>query len=413
LQQEFVFIMPALYADMANGVAGDMFLAALFELGVAPATVVSSLRPLQLGQFDIVHERRCDAHGFIAGYCIVRDLHENHTHRHLTQILELIERVDAAPRVRQRAAAVFRRLAEAEAQVHGCDIDSVHFHEVGALDAIVDIVGVCVALEQLQIDRVYASTFTVGSGTIKCAHGTLPTPAPATLQLLQGWPVRRLPLSAELTTPTGAALVTTLAETPAPMPTAIWQRYGIGHGQRDFAECANIFRAVVLQDMPAASMPAAESIELLETDIDDQSPELTAAVAAPLFAAGALDVTMTPLLMKKGRAGVRITVLAPVGQAAALAQIVFRHTSSIGVRITPVKRLTLPRQAAVVTTAWGEVAAKRVQRPQGVELVPEYEACLALAQQHDVPVRSVYQAAVRAGVEAAAAINSESSNATQ
>lgn len=420
--------------DPVAGAAGDMILAALFDLGADPAHVAETLHRGGLHGFRISFERRRDRHHLFSGYCRVemdgdtppqapaetgpaeenahqgngRYGHSSHHHHHhngtageqpaarppsqphrrLPDILHIIDTSAAPARARERAAAIFTRLAEAEAAVHGTGIEEVHFHEVGAVDAIVDVFGTCLALEQLDVDHVYCAALKVGQGTVECAHGTLPVPAPATAKLLEGFPFRRLAVSAELTTPTGAAILTTLSEGDWSDSACRLLRTGVGHGTRDLQERPNILRAFLVETAAGTA-----EIEVLETDIDDESAEITADLAARLRNAGALDVTLTQLLMKKGRPGVRLSVLAQPGAAPGLADLIFRHSSTIGIRVSSARRFVLPRSAVTRDTPWGAVAAKRIERPNGVEIVPEYESCRELAERARVSVREVDRAA--------------------
>ena len=388
--------MPTVCFDPVTGAAGDMILAALFDLGAQPDAVDAAVRSTGLEGFELSFSRSRDRGGLLTGTCEVR-VHEAHGHHHhghghrgLTEILGLIRDGDIPPRAAERASAVFRRLADAEAAVHGIPPEEVHFHEVGAVDSIVDILGACIALEQLEVDHVRCSGFKVGRGTVRCAHGVLPVPAPATAKLLEGFEITPLDIESELTTPTGAAILTTLSE-------GTWHglrfrllRCGCGRGRREFEQAPNIIRAFLVEDDAVS-----ERIEILETDIDDESPEATAALPGILRQAGALDATLTPLLMKKGRSGVRLTVVARAGTAQQLADLVFRHSGTLGVRLLHASRFILPRERAVADTPWGQILAKRVERPHGVEIIPEFEAARELAESAGVPIRDVMNSARR------------------
>jgi uncharacterized protein (TIGR00299 family) protein len=434
--------MPDIAFEPVMGASGDMILGALFDLGANPATVERDLRNAGLDGFHLhfthadgphhVRYGRCEVHVEGEEACgrwpvvggekpknAAHDHHHGHNHhapspqatdhrpqtashqphRGLRDILEIIGRLQAPPRAKERAARIFTRLADAEAAVHGIAPEKVHFHEVGAVDSIVDILGACLALEQLQVDRVFCSAMKVGTGTIRCAHGILPNPAPATVRLLEGsvLPVVRLPVEMELTTPTGAAILTALAEGDWSGRPLRWTRAGSGCGSRTLPEGPNILRAFLLESAPAAATPTAapeEAITVLETDLDDESPEVTATLPDLLRRAGALDATLAPLLMKKGRPGVRLTVLAKPADAAALAALILTHSSSIGVRTWAAARFVLPREAGTAATPWGDVRTKRVTRPDGtVEATPEFESCRELAEKAGVPLRRIMHAA--------------------
>ena len=309
----------------------------------------------------------------------------------MNDILALIDASDASPRAKENATKIFCRLGECEAAVHGVPVEEIHFHEVGAVDSIVDIFGICIALELLGVERVYRSGFKCGHGVVKCAHGTMPVPAPATVKLLAGQPVEHLDISCELTTPTGAAVLTALAEEDWTGVSLRMLGVGCGHGRREFSQRPNMIRAH-LAEIGAASA-GADKVEVIETDVDDQSAEASAQLAELLLRAGALDVSMLSVQMKKGRPGVRLTVVCHPGEAEDLACILLGQGTTIGVRIHTARRMVLPRSAVTVSTPWGDVCCKRVERPSGIEIVPEFESCRQIAESADVPLRRVMDAA--------------------
>ena len=408
--------MKAICFEPVAGAAGDMILASLFDLGADPSEVERIIRTGGLDGFHIQFERRPDVHRITCGYCDVMlgdtPAHEHehehghghepapaeHHHRGLRDILDIIGQSEAPPRAKERAEAIFRRLGAAEAAVHGVDIEEIHFHEVGAVDSIVDVFGICIALEQLGIDQVYASDFKVGHGTIRCAHGTIPVPAPATVKLLEGFAVERLDIKSELTTPTGAAVLTTLtAGDWRGMPMRILKT-GAGHGSREFTERPNMIRAF-LAEIDGNGLKQ-DTVTVIESDLDDESPEILGALVDSLLAAGALDASFLSVQMKKNRPGVRLTVLSTPDRSAALAELILTQTSTIGVRTSLVKRFTLPRSEQTVETPWGPVACKRVERPDGPDLVPELESCRECAANAGISLRRVMAAARAAGLEA-------------
>ncbi len=440
--------MPDIAFEPVMGASGDMILGALFDLGADPAAVERDLSKAGLDGFHLhfthaegphhVRYGRCEVHvagepEFSAQGDEAPHNHHGHDHGHdhghhhapaadtqhatrnakraaaqphrgLTDILEIIGRLRTPQRAKARAARIFRRLADAEAAVHGIAPEKVYFHEVGAVDSIVDILGACLALEQLGVERVFCSAMKVGTGTIRCAHGILPNPAPATVRLLEGsvLPVTRLPVEMELTTPTGAAILTTLAEGDWTGRPLRWTRAGSGCGSRTLPEGPNIIRAYLLEVAPAAApaLPgtAAETITVIETDLDDESPEVAATLPDLLRKAGALDAALAPLLMKKGRPGVRLTVLAKPADAPALAGLILTHSSSIGVRMWGASRFTLLREGGTTATPWGTVQVKRVTRPDGTaEATPEFESCRELAEKSGVPLRQIMHAAQNFG----------------
>ncbi|MDT8391965.1 MAG: nickel pincer cofactor biosynthesis protein LarC [Lentisphaeria bacterium] len=392
--------MSMLCFDPVGGAAGDMILASLFDLGAPVKAVDAAIRSMGLEAFTIDFQRRQDANHIVCGFCEVSELHhhhhahdddharDHHHGRHLAEILAMIAKGDFSQRAKDRAARVFRRLADAEGAVHGMPPEKVHFHEVGAVDSIVDIVGCCVAMDLLDVNTVLCSELKIGQGTVTCAHGVLPVPAPATSKLIEGFPIRRLAVDAELTTPTGAALLTTLSQgnwTNLPLTLG---KIGIGHGCREHQHVPNVIRAYLCDDQITHQL-----LTILEADIDDDTPERLAYVSEKLAAAGALDVTTMPVRMKKGRDGCRINVLATCLEADSLARVLLDESGTIGVRFHTINRVVLPREAGTVDTPWGRVKVKVVIRPSGVEKVPEFEDCRRLAEETRVPLRKIMLAA--------------------
>jgi hypothetical protein len=308
-------------------------------------------------------------------------------HRHLHHILEMIERAPLSGRVKQTASRVFQRLGDAEAQVHGVPIQKVHFHEVGAADSIADIVGASIALDLLDIEEVHVSPVNVGSGTVNTEHGVLPVPAPATANLLQGKPVYARGPEMELTTPTGAALAVTLGCNFGPLPAMRISSIGHGAGDRDFPMQANVLRVLVGE---RTSAPEATLVSVLEANIDDSSPQVLGYALDRLIEAGALDVTISPVQMKKNRPGSLLRVIAKPEDQERLAQIVFQETSTLGLRILAAERRVEERRFVEVETAWGKVRGK--VSGHGV-FSPEYDDCRAIAQSTGTPLKQVQSAA--------------------
>ncbi|MFN2384054.1 MAG: nickel pincer cofactor biosynthesis protein LarC [Gemmatimonadota bacterium] len=374
------------YLDMFSGVSGDMLLGACLAAGIRLEELEAALESLDLPGVRIRTER-VERQGIAATRCHV-DVPDTAHQRHLQEILDRIAAAELPPRVAERSRRVFQRLAAAESAVHGTTPEEVHFHEVGALDAIVDIVGGAWCLERLGIERLYASRFTLGSGWVTAAHGRLPVPPPAVLELVAGWPATGGTVEAELTTPTGAALVTTLAEGRGWPPDFVVEQTSYGAGTRELPGQPNLLRLVL-----GTVSAGAESLALIECDLDDLSPQLFEPLAEALTEAGALDVSWAALQMKKRRPGVAVRVLAPLTQVPAIGAALFRESTTIGYRWWPIGRETLAREAVELETSWGRVPAKRVRRPDGGwELRPEFEACRALARQRGVAVRDVMAA---------------------
>ena len=381
------------YLDMPSGISGDIFLGCLVDAGWPIADLVGLVHKLAVpaDRWDIRAETVM--RGALAATLVHVRVAEEATHRHLPDVVAIIDAVDLPAAVKAQAVAVFTRLAEAEAAVHGIDVNAVHFHEVGALDAIIDVLGVCAGLHALGVTQLYAGSFPLGEGWTQSAHGRIPLPAPATLKLLAaaGAPTRPAPGPGELVTPTGAALVCSLAEFR--QPSMRLTDTGMGAGQKEFG-WPNVAR-LWLGEPQESAVPASRLVQL-ETNIDDMSPELYAPVQEQLFAAGALDVWLTPVQMKKGRPGTLVGVLAAPEDEATLTQILLRETTTLGVRAHDVRRYAAGRAQRTVTTAYGPIRVK-VKLLDGVEVgaKPEYEDCRRAADAHGVPLRAVYAAVGR------------------
>ncbi len=380
------------YLDCFSGVSGDMCLGALVDAGVPLAKIEAALKGLPLSGWSLSAERVTRA-GIAATQVVVSlDHHHEHPHRGLGDVLAVIEGGSLERRVAERSAAVFRNLAEAEAAVHGTDPESVHFHEVGAVDAICDIVGTVVGLEELGLDALKFSTVMLGGGTVKAAHGVLPVPAPATVELLKGLPTAGGPVDVELTTPTGAALLKTLGEPSAHWPQMSVVAVGYGAGSRDLSGLPNVLRLAV------GSEPAGETesdcVWVLQTNLDDMTGEEVGHCTGKLMAGGALDAFVVPVQMKKGRPGVQLTVLCEPERLRAMEEVLWRHTSTLGVRRSLWQRSKLRRETRPVRTRWGEVRVKvAFLGGRAVRCEPEYEDCRAAAEAHGVSLREVAQAA--------------------
>jgi pyridinium-3,5-bisthiocarboxylic acid mononucleotide nickel chelatase len=399
-----------LYLDCFSGVSGDMLLGACLDAGVPLDELRAALGSLGLDDYVVSTEKVLRSgisatrwvldERVAAGAVPPQDGAHQHLHRHVGQIERLIARSALAPASRDRAIALVHRLAAIEAAIHQMPVADVHLHEVGALDSILDIVGGVFALEWFGADRIVASPLNLGSGTVRCAHGTLPVPAPATAQLIQGVPVYQDGPAVELTTPTGALLVTGFATAFGALPPMRVDRIGYGAGQRDFADRPNVLRILVGEADERAARPAGGRVTLLTFEIDDMNPQIYGVLIDMLLAAGAHDVYYTPVQMKKGRPGTLVTVMAPPERRPALSAIVFRETTTLGVRYHDEEREVLDREIVAVATPWGSVPVK-VARLDGVvtNAAPEFEACLALARAHDVPVKDVQAAAAKAWLD--------------
>jgi uncharacterized protein (TIGR00299 family) protein len=380
--------------DCFSGISGDMTLGALIDAGVDAEAVCRGIDSLGLPiRLDV---QKVHKGGFAATQVFV-EAPEEHSHRFLPDVEKILGRGSLTPGQRDLALRIFRRLAEAEAAVHGRPLEQVHFHEVGALDSIADIAGAAVALDLLGAERITSGPVPTGGGTVKCAHGVMPVPAPGTAELLKGVPLRPSPVKSELTTPTGAAILTTVVREWTEQPAMTVERIGYGAGQKDFLEQPNLLR-VFVGEAVAAALAGAEQDEVwvLETNLDDLPAEVVGYCYDLLLAAGAVDVFSTPVFMKKNRPGVLLTVLAPEAAVPAVEEVLFRETTTLGVRRHRARRDKLHRQAYTVQTAWGPVQGKLgwlEGRPP--VFAPEYESCARVAREHGVALREVYALAQR------------------
>ena len=385
--------MKLLYLDCLAGISGDMLLGALIDLGVAEDALRRELAKLTLPGYSIATQRVVKQN-IAATKFDCREEHHHHHHRGFTEIAGMITGSALAGPVKSRALSVFRRLGEVEAKIHNVPLAQIHFHEIGAVDSIVDIVGVCIALELLGVTEVAASPLPCGSGFIETAHGKFPVPAPATLELLRGVPVVPSTMVAELVTPTGAALLAEFCNQYGAMPALVVEKIGYGAGTRDLPGQPNVLRAVLGQ---TTKLPATDAIAVVETNIDDMNPEFFGEVMEHLLATGALDVFWTPVQMKKNRPGTLLTVLCEIDDIDRVAELILTHTTSFGVRIHEVRRRTLAREIVAVRTRHGEIAVK-IGRLNGklLQRSPEFESCRRVAVEVGLPVKDVYNEAARA-----------------
>jgi len=382
-----------LYLDCAGGVAGDMLLCALAE-ACGDVSFVEEL-PERLGFPDVTLKWPATRPGGFAArrLDVGFDPSEHPRHRNLADVEEILEGTGASPDAVGMARRVFRRLADAEGQVHGEPPDEVHFHEVGAVDAIVDVLGSCLALERLEVDEVVCSELPMGRGTVKCEHGELPLPAPAVAAMLPGVPVRSVDVEGETVTPTGAALVTALSDRFGPMPAMTVETLGVGAGSREFPGLPNVVRAFVGTAVVPAGISQTGNI-IVECNIDDLDPRVLPVVIDRLLESGALDAYVTPLVMKKGRPGHLITAISPAQAVETVVDVILRETSSLGCRTYPVTKYHLERRMETVETPWGSVPVKVALAGDTVlRRIPEFEACAELARTAGVPVRDVLAAA--------------------
>jgi hypothetical protein len=389
--------MRVVYFDTFSGVSGDMTVGALLALGLSLDAVRTELQRLPLPPFAVRVET-VHVNGIAATHFAVEAPgggHHNHHHRPFRVIRTMLKDSRLSNAVQAKALAIFTRLAEAEGRVHGIAPDDVEFHEVGAVDAIVDVVSTAVGFDALGIEAAYVSPLPLGSGRVQTQHGPLPVPAPATVELLKGFPVRHGDGDGELVTPTGAAIVAALAQ-PA-MPSLRIEAVGYGAGTRRLADRPNVLRLVLGQTEGDLGR---DELVVIETNIDDANPELYEHVMEQLLAHGARDVFLTPVHMKKNRPGVVVSVLCETPHRERLVAILLSETTAIGVRYHTVHRSILARETVQVTTKFGTVTVKIAHSPDGhANIAPEYDDCRRLAQEQRVPLKVIYQAAIAAALQ--------------
>ncbi len=374
------------YLDCFSGVSGDMLLGALLHSGLDYQLLRKELDKLNLDGLEFrMEERTVNA---ISGIKVTISSDRRQELRTLPAILQILEASELDQTVINRSSDVFRALARAEAKVHAIPIDKVHFHEVGALDTIVDVVGTVIGLHQLGITRLFCSSLPTSHGFVKCAHGLLPLPAPAVCELLQGIPTYGVNLQQELITPTGAALIATLADDFGHLPPMTITATGYGAGDHILTNGQpNLLRIIIGM---ASGFSEEQTVEVIETNLDDWSPEGFPYLCEMLFDQGALDVTLSPVQMKKGRPGFTLQIISPPAYAHLLKDIILSETTAIGLRFRKESRRTLQREKVEVTTKWGKIMAKKVQSPTGANIYPEYEECRKTAIQHKVPLQEIY-----------------------
>ena len=387
--------MRTAYFDCLSGISGDMTLGALVDAGASLDQLNAAIGSLGLPGCRLVSEE-VKKRGFRAIQVTV-NYQEEHAHRHLSHILKLIDGSILNDRQKDLATGVFRKLAEAEAKVHGTTIEKVHFHEVGAADSIADIVGSAVGLDLLGIERIVASPVPTGCGTIKIAHGTCSVPAPATAELLTGIPIAECSIPKEMTTPTGAAILAALADDFGPLPAMVIERSGFGAGQRDLEEQPNILRLLIGEAENVKRGPSTPAIWIQETNLDDMTGEQIAYCTERLWEVGALDVYTTAIQMKKNRPAVKLTVLCTADQLEDAEAILLRETTTLGIRRWQAERTVLDRIPHTVDTPLGPVVGKIGRLQDGaLRFAPEYEACRRVAQERNVPLREVFEVVQRA-----------------
>ncbi len=382
--------MRVAHFDCFSGISGDMTLAALIDAGADIDTIRRGLDSLGLPiKLNVTTKRRAG----ISGTHVQIDAPDQDDHCHLPEIEALIAKSGISDRQKNLAQRIFRRLGEAESKVHGVPIEKIHFHEVGALDSIVDIVGCAIGLDLLGVEKFTSRSVPPGTGTVKCAHGIMPVPTPATALLLQGAPLASVPVKGEMTTPTGAAILATVVSEWVEQPTMTVERIGVGVGTRDYPDWANVLRLFI--GVSAKREQESDTVVVLETNLDDVTGEVIGFCIEQLFAAGALDVFTIPIQMKKNRPGALLSVISPQEKVTELEAILFRETATFGVRRHQAQRSKLQREAIVVSTKFGPIKGKKGWREGLTIFTPEFEDCARVARQSGVPLREIYAEAQR------------------
>jgi uncharacterized protein (TIGR00299 family) protein len=388
-----------LFIEPFSGISGDMMVAALLDLGFSFEELQAKLAQLPLNNYQL-SVQKCSRSGIQALKFDVQTGHE-HAHRTFADIRSMIELSGLSSWVKEKSVEAFRRLAEAEGKIHGQPPEKVHFHEVGAVDSIVDIVGAMIAMESFMPVRVVSAPVNVGQGTLECQHGTYPVPGPATQELLRGIPTYSNSVTGELTTPTGATLLATLVEEFGSQPALKILKTGYGAGTRQTPGNANVLRITLGDPFSEASLSPEETVAVLEATIDDMSPQLYGHFQEKALAAGALDVYATPIYMKKNRPAMKVTCVCAVADVDRLADLMFRETTTIGARYSLAQRKTLRREFLKVETEFGAVTIKiSCLGPQAVNFVPEFEDCRRLAMEKGVSLKEVQSAAIYAYMQA-------------
>jgi pyridinium-3,5-bisthiocarboxylic acid mononucleotide nickel chelatase len=404
-----------LYLDCFAGASGDMLVGAMLDCGLDFELLRSELMKLGVEGYEL-SLKRVDRSGISASKFDVHltaaaHLHDHHHHEHshghhshshhraLSEIKKIISSSNLNEQVKGRAQTIFQRIGEAESKIHNIPIESVHFHEVGAIDSIVDIVGACVAFDALKIERIISSPLHVGSGTFQCAHGTYPVPGPATAELLKGVPIYSKDVEGELVTPTGAAIISTLAESYGPAPMMRIEKIGYGAGTRDYPKFPNALRAIIGElEEDADRTPT--TVTVIEANIDDLNAQVFGYLMEKALAAGALDIFYTPAQMKKNRPGVLLTLLCNPADRERMCDLIFRETTTLGVRYRNEKREILTREFVTVETEYGPIRIKvsRAKDGQVMNASPEFEDCRAAAEKNGVGLRDAQSAALKAYV---------------
>jgi uncharacterized protein (TIGR00299 family) protein len=374
--------------DCFSGISGDMNLGAMIDLGIDKAWLIGELTKLNLPGWELIVQKD-QRHGITGTKVTVRQTRHEHAHRHVSDIEKIINNSGLDVKTKELSLKIFMKIAAAEASVHGTTVDHVHFHEVGAVDSIIDIVGAAICFNALNVEGVHVSTIELGGGFVKCDHGRLPVPAPATAEIIKGLPVKKGGVDFEATTPTGAAILSTLGTDFDPNTVIIIEKTAYGVGQKEHNDVPNLLRVFLGEKV--ASAEAGHDALLLESNIDDMNPEFFEYVSDRLFKAGASDVFFSNIMMKKGRPGILLSVICEIELADTVKKIIFTESTTLGIRTFPFRKDTLVRKFESVQTVYGDLRIKRsYYNGNEVSCKPEYEDCKRIAAEKDIPVKEVY-----------------------
>ena len=379
--------MKILYYDCFSGISGDMNLGAMIDVGVDKEYLLNELKKLNLHGWELIVEKD-HRHGIGGTKVTVKQTRHEHAHRHLSDIENIINESDLDTSTKELSKKIFMKVAEAESHVHGIPLESVHFHEVGAIDSIIDIAGAAICFNALKVEGVFVSPVELGGGFVKCDHGKLPVPAPATAEIIKGLTVRKNGVDFEATTPTGAAILAALGTHFSTLPEMKIEKTGYGVGHKDHPEVPNLLRVFIGESVENTS---GHDAMLLECNIDDMNPEFYEHISGRLFSAGASDVFISNIVMKKGRPGNILNVICETGAADKLKEIIFTESTTLGIRSFPFKKDTLARKFDKVQTIYGEVTLKRsFLEEKEVSFKPEFDDCRRIATEKDIPLKEVY-----------------------
>lgn len=387
--------MKVAYFDCFSGASGDMILGAMIDAGLSPRALREELEKLRVSGLRLKKKKVLRA-GIAGTQVLVERKSERRVHRNLKEVLSIIERSELGPEVKEKSKAIFQRIANAEAKIHHLSVDEVHFHELGGLDSVVDIVGSILGLQLLGVDEVWVSRVNVGGGFVTCEHGIFPVPAPATLSLMKGKPIYSSGIEKELLTPTGAAVLTTLGSKFGEMPTMEVEKIGYGAGRDDLPH-PNLLRLMIGSSLEGLGK---ERVSVIETNIDDMNPQLFDHIIEGLFKRGALDVFLTSVIMKKNRPGIVLTVISPPSKRDVMTEFLLRETTTLGMRWHEEERVRAEREVLTLNTPYGKVRFKIAYwKGEKVNLTPEYEDCKRIAIKQGIPLKDIFEEAQKTAIK--------------